>query len=125
MDEQEKERQSWAKFLNSDLTRHNLILGGLYLTSWELFRTVVIDTVRQFLANHPDRQSCIDSSYDTDVHYLNPRDRFHASCLWLQKMGAISDEDIARIVKIRNHRNQIAHELLAFISDVDHDIDVA
>jgi hypothetical protein len=33
------------------------------------------------------------------------------SCRWLQKMGALDENEVDEIKKIRDHRNEIAHEL--------------
>jgi hypothetical protein len=33
------------------------------------------------------------------------------SCKWLQKQGALAEEEVDEIGLIRDHRNEIAHEL--------------
>jgi hypothetical protein len=51
----------------------------------------------------------------TKVH----KDLLHASCLWLQRNGAITEDDLRKIESIRRHRNQVAHELPRLLIDGD------
>lgn len=69
-----------------------------------------------------DGKPIVDERYN-EVKQLH-RDILRASCLWLQQNGALSAEDVAEIDVIRQHRNQIAHELPELLSDVDRDINL-
>lgn len=47
-----------------------------------------------------------------------------ASALWFEKMGAISNDDIELLLKLREHRNLIAHELPKVLSTVELDVNL-
>ena len=124
-DSSERARRSWAKFLHPELIKHNLLLCGLYLTAYELLRASVVDQVRSFFTKGvlpEDRR--VDSTYARDVLALNPKDTMHASSLWLQRNGALDENDVADIQRVREHRNAIAHEIPKFIADADHNVEL-
>ena len=117
-------QQSWVKFLTPDVLRHNLILCSLYLAAYELLKTSVIDHLKSFFSNWSQNGKQLGQDYGQHVSMLNPKDPFHASCLWMRQNGALNDDDLAQLDRIRKHRNAIAHELPSFISDVDYLVDL-
>lgn len=109
--------KDWEKFLDPDSLKTNLVRASVYLASYELLKSAIVENPRGFInMGNPD-PSTDGQKYSEDVVSLNPKDRLHASCLWFHKMGAIDDADITTIKDIRNHRNEIAHELLKYIGD--------
>ena len=119
-----KGQQSWTKFLTPAVLRHNLILCSLYLAAYELLKISVIDHLKNFFSDwSQDGTRQLGQDYRKHVSVLNPKDSFHASCLWFKQNGALNDDDLAELERIRKHRNAIAHELPSFISDVDYEVD--
>ncbi|MCI0773335.1 MAG: hypothetical protein J4N76_09955 [Chloroflexi bacterium] len=57
--------------------------------------------------------------YDTpDNHLLLP------CANWLRANNVVSADDVATVGRIRDHRNQIAHEMPSFLFESGHDVDV-
>ncbi|MEX2169486.1 MAG: hypothetical protein WD851_09245 [Pirellulales bacterium] len=44
--------------------------------------------------------------------------------LWFLEMGAIDQDDLDLLERLREHRNEIAHDLPKFITSADHDVNV-
>jgi hypothetical protein len=116
--------RSFAKMSSPDVLQQNLIVAGLYLVAYELLRGVVVDHLRGFFS-----AAGIDGAHDerhaARVLALYPKDVFQASCLWFRHQGAITDEDLAEIHAIRDHRNALAHELPSFIADGDRQLEAS
>lgn len=122
---------NWEKFLNPDKLKTNLIQASLYLAAYEIFRNGLLDKLRDFYAHQcrPDAtgevRSVISEAYKKEVIALYPKDEFHACCLWFVSGGAIDQNDLNQIEKIREHRNSIAHELPKYVSSADRNIDLS
>lgn len=123
--EPDKAMQSWDKLLHPQTLRTNLLLASLYLSAYEVLRGSVVNRIQSFFtcgfADEEDK-IVVDEQYN-EVKQLH-RDILRASCLWLQQNDAISAEDIAEIYAIRQHRNQIAHELLEFLGNIDYEVNL-
>jgi hypothetical protein len=115
--------RSWEKLSNSAVLQHNLVLAGLYLVAYELLRGSIVGRLRLFFA-----PGGVDadpgSEYGAKVLALYPKDVFHASCLWLRENQAISEADVVDLQGIRDHRNELAHELPSFLVEVERVVDV-
>lgn len=97
--------------LNHQVTKNNLILSSLYLSAYELLKYSVIERIKGFFTfDFEEDKTVIDDQYKDEVLKLH-KDPFIASCLWLEKNGAITEAEIEQIKETRSHRNEIAHEL--------------
>lgn len=111
----------------------NLLRASLFLSAYELFKIELIDKVRFFYATDFDeRGRGIESeAYRQEVLSLAPADcqpnavRAAASRAWWVKGGVLSDDDIARIKLIKDHRDLIAHELTKLLIDPAFSVDQA
>lgn len=112
------------KILNPDMLKTNLVRASVYLASYELLKSAVIDNPRGFINMGHTVPGEDGPEYEEDVVALCPKDRFHASCLWFRKMDAIDDADLSVIGQIRTHRNEIAHELPKYIGDSRHAVNM-
>ena len=56
--------------------------------------------------------------YETKVLCLD-KSPLRASLLWLKNMSVIDDPDIAEIDRIREHRNELAHDLPKFLAKAE------
>ncbi len=116
--------QSWAKFLNPTSLKSNLIIASLFLAAYETLRNSAIEHIRGFFTNGFNQDGrIIDPKYKTDV-LTRHKSPLGASLLWFREMNVIDDSDIALVDRIREHRNELAHDLPKFIATNDADIDV-
>lgn len=60
-------------------------------------------------------EEIIRSKTDTDREKCGKR--FRGSLKWLQDDGALSEQDVSRVLQIRKRRNDIVHELLKVLSE--------
>jgi hypothetical protein len=106
------------KFLNPERVKGNLVLSSLYLSAYELLKSAIIDNIKEFftLGLDADGIPIVDDEYSEKVKKLD-RDLLRASCLWLEKNSVISSNEVDQVVQLRNHRNQIAHELPRLLID--------
>ncbi len=125
MDEQrDKAMRGWAKFLNPDTLRGNLITASIFLTAYEMLRASVIDRIRDFFTHGFDESGwVISDEYKTKVLALD-KSPLRASLLWLKGMSAIDDADMANVDAVREHRNELAHDLPKFLGTVDAEINL-
>ena len=64
-------------------------------------------------------EESVGMQFDTqENHLLLPCAR------WLQGNGVISDEELASVEQIRDHRNRLAHEMPKFLFQSGHDVDI-
>lgn len=118
---------SWAKFLNPESLKRNLLQGGLYLAAFEMLKDSLVGRPRDFFCfriSDGDISADLSSpEYEREVRSLH-KHPFTASALWWHKSGAISDEDLDALRQIREHRDQIAHNMPKMIATADHSIDL-
>ena len=107
------------------------------MTSYEILKIAIIEGVKDFfiyqdpISDYDEKEllNAVDPSvverfrerYQKDVSEyeeevginIDDRDRLGLipSCKWLQKQGVLSEEEVEEIRQIRDHRNEIAHEL--------------
>lgn len=102
----------------------NLLSASLFLVAYELLKVEVIGKTRDFFLEGSDESGMKYSPrYASDVVALS-RDRYRASCLWLARLGAISDADVDVAQRIRVHRHEVAHELPRLLIDPEAKIDL-
>ena len=126
-----------AKLFTPEILRTNLLLSSLYLTSFEILKVAIIEGVKDFfiyqtpITNDEEKEllKSVDpklverfrASYENEVNdyekeigiRIDDRDKLGLipSCKWLQRQDALSEEEVDEIKLIRDHRNEIAHEL--------------
>jgi hypothetical protein len=100
--------KQWEEFLDPSVVRPRLITAAVYIASFELLKDRLIGRVREFMT-HEDHEQ-----YKADVLSRN-RSPVYASLDWLLEMGAVSEVDIATFDKIKDCRNELAHELLNLV----------
>ena len=101
----------------------NLLWASLFLVAYELLKIDILEKTRGFFLEGFDETGMKYSSrYATDVVALD-HDRFRASCLWLARMGALTDADVDVAQRIRDHRHTVAHDLPRLLIDPETKID--
>lgn len=107
---------SWERFLNPEILRTNLIVASLFITAFEMLKDSIIGRIRDFFTNGFDENGWIvNDDYKSKVLSLN-KSPLYASLEWLKGMDVIDNDDIEEFDRIRNCRNEIAHEIANFIS---------
>src|SRR5690606_27117799 len=120
----EPEMEEQHKFLDHDLIRSNLVLSALYLTAYEVLKGSIITNILDFFATEvgADGRSIPSEQYKIEVKEAH-KDLLYASCLWLLRNEAITEQDVVDIRRIREHRNQVAHELPSILIEKDLNIE--
>lgn len=112
--------ESWSKFLNPDLLKQNFIQAGLYLSAYEMLKQSLVGRPRDFFwTGFKDGEDLISNDYQEKVLSLS-KYKYEASALWWQKQGAIDQSEVIRLAEIREHRDQIAHEMPKIIGTIEH-----
>ncbi len=116
--------RSWAKFLNPESLRSNLIAASIFLAAYETLRTSVIDRICNFFTYEFDENGgVVSEDYKNKVLSLD-KSPLRASLLWLKEMSAIGDAEIELVDEIRKHRNDLAHDLPKFLTTADAEINI-
>lgn len=109
-------RLSWERFLSPEILRTNLIVASLFITAFEMLKDSIMGRTRAFFTDGFDEKGWIvNDKYKTQVLSLN-KSPLYASLEWLKGMNVFDDDDIGEFNKIKNCRNEIAHEIADFIS---------
>lgn len=117
--------KSWKKFLCPKTLRKNLIASSLFITAFETFKTCVIEKPEIFFSNgFNERGVILGESYQSEVLGKN-RSKLYASLIWIEEQGAIDKDDIDAFDSIREHRNELVHEPLAFVSSHERNLDLS
>jgi len=114
--------ESWQKFLHPQVLKQNLISASLYLSAYEICKKDIIEKPVSFFTDGLMDQKLNEAEYSKEVLSLS-KSKLNASLLWFKSFGAIDDDDIERFNSARKLRNDIAHKLPEYISDIDREID--
>lgn len=115
--------KNWEKFLSANTLKGNLISISIFITVFELFKKRVIDMPVVFFSDWKGREWVISQEeYKKDV-LSRSKSPICASLLWLKELDAIDQNDINKFEEIKNHRNELTHDLFAFISDSGKNLD--
>jgi hypothetical protein len=113
------------KLLNPATLKQNLILSSLFLSAYETLRAAIIDQLQGFFVNGFDSNGLtICETYKSKV-LSRDKSPLKASILWFREMDAIDDADIAAVDQIREHRNEIAHDLPKYIANEGEELDLS
>jgi len=113
---------SQEKLLKDGIIKRNLILSALFLFAYEVLKQSILDDVFSFLVfDDTEEQVAADKA---ELRKLD-RNKWTASCLFLEDLGIISHEDLDAIGEIEEHRNTIAHEMPRLLLDQALDVNIA
>lgn len=123
-----KVETSWDKFLNPETLKQNLLQGGLFLVAFEMLKDSLVGGLKDFfcfegIADGEVINDFNSPEYIKEVCSLD-KHPFTAHALWWYKQGALSDDDLDTLRRIREHRDQIAHNMPKMIMTADHNIDL-
>lgn len=116
-----KNTESWERFLNPTSLKTNLIVGSVYLTSFEILKDSIINRLKDFFIEGIDDNGFIyNNKYKEKVLTL-AKSPLKSSLVWLKNEEAINDKDIEDFNKINTFRNKLAHQMLDFIVNTPED----
>ena len=111
--------------LQPDVIRSNLVKAGLFLAAWELLKAEIQTKVREFFWQGFDQTGPKYSpSYQTEV-VARHKSLFEASLVWLVAGNDLSEDQTPRVRLLRDHRNEVAHELPKMLLEPGRDVDIA
>lgn len=111
--------------LSSDSVSQTLIRAGCLLSAYELLKLQIIDGVHDEYWRGDTREDGTriydDARYRQEVldRHKSP---FKASCAWLVEAGALSPGQADTLEAVRDHRNEVAHELPKILIDPDFEV---
>ncbi len=118
---------AWTKFLNPESLKQNLLQGGLYLAAFEMLKESLVGRPRDFFCFAVSEGHIVTDltspEYQSEVRSLH-KHLFTASALWWHKSGAITIGEVDTLRRIREHRDQIAHNMPKMIGAIEHSIDL-
>jgi hypothetical protein len=111
---------AWDKFLNPESLKQHLLTGGIHLAAYEMFKRSLIERPRNFFwSGFRDGKEIIDPQYYAEVLSLDKDHVYHASALWWKKQGVLTEDDVKLAGIIREHRDEIAHNIPRFLGTAD------
>jgi hypothetical protein len=115
--------ESWEQLLTPEIMKDKLISSAFYLTAYELLKTSIIDRIKSFyMVGWDENGEIIDERYKSKVLSKN-KSVLYASIKWLSENNVVDEKDIESFERIKNTRNEIAHELPSiFLSDKNFNI---
>lgn len=116
--------REWAKFLNPDSLKGNLIAASLFLAAYETLKYSIVEQSRNFFMHGFDKNNKLfNDNYYNNILSLD-KNPLQASLLWLKNLGVFGEDDLSLVNQIREHRNDLAHNLQNFVLDADKKINV-
>ena len=142
------------KTIDFDKIQLNLILSSLYLSSFEILKSAIIDSVsssfvylakpdmdyflslKDYLSEDEYAELCemnigsYQKQVDEYIHEVGGEYEkrkwlgLMPSCKWLEKVGVITQQDVDFVRKLREHRNSIAHELPKLITGENYAVNI-
>ncbi|MFC1513458.1 hypothetical protein ACFL5P_00440 [candidate division KSB1 bacterium] len=98
-------------WLKPEIAKERLIETSLFLMSFHLLKSSIIEGVRDFfIVGFNEDKYTISEDYEESV-LSKSKHKFDASLLWLKSVDAIDDNDIKEIQNLREIRNQLAHDI--------------
>lgn len=98
--------------LSADELTQVLAYAGLVLVGFELVKSMIVNPIKGFYAYTTFPEGGLFKSYEEDV-LSRHRSEFEACLLYLRDfMEAIDSADIITIQALRKHRNDLAHDLV-------------
>ncbi|MBX8476972.1 hypothetical protein K5D38_19545 [Pseudomonas cichorii] len=108
--------ERWERFLDPDVVKPSLFIATMFITVFEIFKSSVIDHLRNFYADDWDENGLIISpEYQSRVLSRN-KSALYASLEWLQENGAIDSKDLEQYDEFKKTRNLLAHQLFEVVT---------
>ena len=104
--------------LRPDVLARRLAYAGYVLVAYELVKSMIVSPIKAFYADTTFGQGMPFKSYDDDVRARH-KNEFEACLLYLRDfMEALDADDVKTIQDLREHRNNVAHNLARKLPDL-------
>jgi hypothetical protein len=101
-----------AQDLPPEALARGLAYAGFVLVGYELVKDMIVGPIKLFYRDTTFGQGMPFKTYDEDVQARH-KNEFEACLLYLRDfMEAVDDADFDAIQELRNHRNDLAHDLV-------------
>ena len=114
----EQTDKNWEAFLTPETVKRKMLLTGVYSYAYEQLKSQIIEPIKSFYKDEFSQNSLDSESYQNRV-MKGSKSVLYASLNWLKEIEAIDPKDIALFEKLKDRRNNIAHELTAFLTTAD------
>lgn len=124
LNDRDRVRKDWQKLMTPELLRTNLIRSSVYLAAYELLLQALVEGPLGFFADDftAEGEPITGAAYREHVLSLG-KHKYEASARWFQGWGALTADDVERLLEIREHRNRVAHGIPKIIMSADEDVD--
>jgi len=120
------------KILDRKKIVDTLSLAGLYLAVFETLKHSIEYSIKSFFSSPQETLSQEYENYKKEIEEFYPKnkdgkiinDKLFACMKWSKKMQIISSQDMSTIIKIRKHRNDVAHQLPKILLNDQIDINI-
>lgn len=140
-DKDKKFQKDIEKILSPEIKKKNLILASLISTAFELMKYVLIKkTYLQFGILEFDsdfKPVKVKNSKGLSEEFVNwlqeikeklpkeeRRDELKVILHWFKDNRVFTDKDIENVIRIRDYRNKITHELINFLFDSAYEVNI-
>lgn len=118
----DRTKDSWIKLLNPESLKSNLIKSSIYIVFYEQLKYSIIERIRDLhISGFEGDKEILDKSYTN--RFKKGMDILKESLDWLIENEAITPDDKNKVLTLRKHRNEIAHEMLIFIASTEKEVD--
>ncbi|MCC6498796.1 MAG: hypothetical protein IT313_00870 [Anaerolineales bacterium] len=108
---------TWIRFLDPEELRPSLMLASIYIATYEILKDSIIGRIKDFyVTGFNENGEIVGEDYQSKVLSKN-KSVLYASLDWLQESDAITDDDIETFNKVKQCRNNIAHEISRMLSE--------
>jgi hypothetical protein len=112
----------FGKLPASDLTEEELTRAltyvGLVLVAYEIIKSLIVQHIKAFYKDVTFGPGMPFRTYEEDVMFRH-KDEFEACLMYLRDfMQAIDADDMDAIQRLRKHRNELAHDLVYRLDDL-------
>ena len=102
-----------------DVLGQRLTYAGLVLVAYELVKSMIVGPIKAFYADMSFGQGMPFKTYEEDVRARHANE-FEACLLYLRDfMMALDADDVSTIQALREHRNDLAHNLATKLAILD------
>ncbi len=109
---------SKASQLTSEELAQVLAYAGLILVAFELVKSLIVKPIKLFYSDMTFGEGMPFKSYEEDVLFRH-KNELEACLLYLRDfMKAIDSDDVLAIQSLREHRNDLAHDLAHKLQDL-------
>jgi hypothetical protein len=107
------------RLFDKETLKNRIARSGVFLIAFDFLKSALIRKIKWFITYGGSASTEL---YVQEVLARDPqKDPLIASARWFQGRGVLTNEDVTLIIRFRDHRNVIAHELPNILFDTKFD----